>query len=108
MSGEDLRVSSAHLGELAGRQAQAAGEVRTASLPADGAVAEVNSTHGSIAAATSSALKAVLASRQTAGTTVAGVSVALSGTLTASAARYDQTDSEAGSALDSQMRPGQS
>ncbi|RAV08219.1 ESX-1 secretion-associated protein [Mycolicibacterium sp. GF69] len=104
MSGDELRVSAAHLGELAERQATAAADARVATLRPEGVDAAVRSTHGSIAAPTASALDSVLASRRSAGANIADASAALCDKLTDAAARYDRTDDSAGSALNAQMR----
>ncbi|SEH56061.1 Excreted virulence factor EspC, type VII ESX diderm [Mycolicibacterium rutilum] len=105
MSGEELRVTTAHLSELAVRHERAAHETRSATVATEGVDAAVKNTHGSIASATSSALDAVLSSRHSAGDRMANVSDTLRDKLTDAAKRYGSTDEAQGSALDSQVRP---
>ena len=107
MSGDELRVSAAPLGNLAARHARAAADARAATLSPDGVCAAVRTTHGSVATPTSSALEAVLVSRQDAGAKVAETSAALCDNLTGAATRYERTDDAAGSALNAQMRVGE-
>lgn len=105
MSRDDLRVTTAHLGDLAVRQGRAAAEIRSATASVDGVDAAVRSTHGSIASATASAVEGVLAARRTAGTRMAETSDGLSDKLTQAAQRYDRADDALGGALEAQM-PG--
>jgi hypothetical protein len=107
MSGDELRVTTAHVGDLAVKQGRAAFEIRAATFVADGADAAVSSTHGIIASATTSALEAVLAARRTAGTKMAAVADDLCDKLSSAARRYDQIDEATGDALDTQMPTGQ-
>jgi hypothetical protein len=107
MSGDDLRVTTAHLGELAVKQGRAAGGIRSATLLTEGAEAAVRTTHGSIAAASVSALAAVLAARRSAGSKMAEVSDALCDKLTEAANRYDQADDAMSGILRAQMQTGQ-
>ena len=107
MSGDDLRVTTAHLGELAVTQGRAAIGIRSATIAADGAQAAVRSTHGSIAAASVSALAAVLAARRSAGTKMAAISDDLCDKLTEAAKRYDMTDEAMSGTLSTQMQTGQ-
>jgi len=106
MSRDDLRVTTAHLGDLAGRQGRAAAEIRSATTSVDGVDAAVRSTHGSIASATASAVESVLSTRRDAGTTMAAVSDGLSDSLTEAAQRYDRTDDAFGAALETQIPAG--
>ena len=92
MSGDDLRVTAEHLGDLAVRQERAAAETRNATRPVEGVDAAVRSTHGNIAAATSGALDAVLQARLSAGNRMAGVSDALRDKLTQATTRYGHVD----------------
>jgi hypothetical protein len=61
MSGDDLRVTTAHLGDLAVKQGKAAVGIRSATIITEGADAAVRSTHGTVASATAAALASVLA-----------------------------------------------
>jgi predicted transcriptional regulator len=107
MSGDDLRVTTAHLGELAVKQGRAAAGIRSATIGAEGAEAAVRSTHGSIASASVSALAAVLAARRSAGTKMAAISDDLCDKLTEAAKRYDQADEAMSGTLGTQMQVGQ-
>jgi hypothetical protein len=106
MSRDDLRVTTAHLGDLTAHQDRAAADLRSATLAVDGADAAVRSTHGSIAAATASAVEAVLSSRRYAGTRMAAFSDELCDNLADAAKRYDRTDEAMGGALASRLPAG--
>jgi Excreted virulence factor EspC, type VII ESX diderm len=106
MSRDDLRVTTAHLGDLAVHQGRAAAEIRSARLAAEGVDAAVRSTHGSIASATVSALEAALSTRHSAATRMAAISDELCDKLTGAAKRYEMTDDAMGSALDAEMQAG--
>ncbi len=107
MSGDDLRVTTAHLGELAVKQGRAAVGIRSATIVAEGAEAAVRSTHGSIASASVSALAAVLAARRCAGTKMAAISDDLCSKLAEAAKRYDQADDATSATLGTQVHVGQ-
>jgi hypothetical protein len=107
LSGDDLRVTTAHLGELAVKQGRAAGGIRSAVIVAEGADATVRSTHGSIASASASALAVVLVARRSAGAKIAAISDDLCDKLTEAAKRYDQVDDAMSGALGGQMQSGQ-
>jgi Excreted virulence factor EspC, type VII ESX diderm len=106
MSGDDLRVTTAHLVELAVEQLQAASETRSATFAVEGADAAVRSTHGIIASATASALEGAVCARRNAGMKVAAISDDLGGRLSEAARRYDRIDDAMGGALDGQVRAG--
>jgi hypothetical protein len=105
MSGDDLRVTTAHLVDLAAGQVRAAADIRSATVAAEGVDAAVRSTHGVIASATAGAVSQILAARREAGTKMATVSDELSGKLTEAARLYDQIDDAAGRELDGQVQP---
>jgi hypothetical protein len=107
MSGDDLRVTTDHLGDLAVKQGTAAVAIRAATIMADGAAAAVTRTHGSVSSATASALATVLAARRIAGTTMAAISDDLCGKLAQAAKRYDHADNAMNGALGTQMQAGQ-
>jgi Excreted virulence factor EspC, type VII ESX diderm len=107
MSGDDLRVTTAHLGELSAKQDRAAVGIRSATILADGAATAVRTTHGSIASASAGALEAVLAARRTAGTKMAAISDGLCDKLSEAAKRYDQADDAMSAALREQRKAGQ-
>jgi hypothetical protein len=106
MSGDDLRVTTAHLGDLAAKQGKAAAQTRAATYAVEGVDAAVRTTHGSIASATASAVEAVLAARRGAGTKMAAISDDLSDKLADAAKRYDQVDDSLGARLDDEMQTG--
>ena len=107
MSGDDLRVTTAHLGDLAVKQARAAVEIRSATMLPEGAEAAVSSTHGSVASASASALTAVLAARRNAGAKLAAISDELCDKLAHAAKRYEQADEAMSGTLRTQMQTGQ-
>jgi hypothetical protein len=106
MSGDDLRVTTAHLNELTVQQVHVAADTRSATAAAEGVDAAVRSTHGTIASATAGAVSAVVAARRSAGMKVAAISDDLGHKLAAAAQRYDQIDDAMGRAVDGQVRPG--
>jgi hypothetical protein len=103
MSGDDLRVTTAHLDELTVQQARAAAETRSATFRTEGVDAAVRSTHGAIASATAGALSDVVAARHAAGMKIAAISDDLGRRLHEAARRYDQVDGEMGRVLDGQL-----
>lgn len=105
MSGDDLRVATTHLDELAGQQVRAAAATRAATLVTEGVDAAVRTTHGAIATATADAVSEIVAARRGAGTRVASISDDLGHQLTEAARRYEQTDEATGRALDEQVQP---
>ena len=107
MSGDDLRVTTAHLGDLAGTQGRAAAAIRSATMLAEGTDAVVRSTHGSVASASASALTAVLAARRSAGAKMAAISDDLCDKLAEAAKRYDHTNDTMSRILRAQMQAGQ-
>ena len=106
MSGDDLRVDTAHLRALAIGQQQAATGIRAATALTDGVDEVVRSTHGVIASATANAMAAVQTARQTAGSKMAEVSDGLNQKLNDAAARYCQVDGAMGGSLDRSRNPG--
>jgi hypothetical protein len=107
MSGDDLRVTTVHLGDLAVKQARAAAEIRSATMLPEGADAAVRSTHGDVASASAGALASVLAARRSAGAKMAAASDDLCDKLTQSAKRYDWADDAMSGNLRTQMQAGQ-
>lgn len=105
MSGDDLRVTTAHLDELTVQQVRAAAATRSATFLADGVDATVRSTHGVIASATADAVSAVIEARRGAGMKIAAISDDLGHKLHEAARRYDQTDEATGRVLDGQVQP---
>jgi ESX secretion-associated protein EspC/F len=107
MSGDELRVVTTHLSELADQQSRAAAGIRSAMTMTDGADGEVRQTHGAIASASASALTAVLAARRTAGMRMAAISDDLCDKLTQAAKQYDRADQLMSGTLCGQMQIGQ-
>jgi hypothetical protein len=107
VSGDDLRVTTAHLSELSVKQGHAAVGIRSATILAEGAAVAVRTTHGSIASASASALEAALAARRTAGAKMAAISNRLCDKLSEAAKRYDEADNAMSAALREQMQVGQ-
>lgn len=106
MSGDDLHVTTAHLSDLAAKQAKAASETRSATFAVEGVDAAVRSTHGSIASSTATAVEAVISARRDAGTKMAAISDDLGDKLADAAKRYDEVDTSSRDVLDGQMRAG--
>jgi hypothetical protein len=104
MSG-DLRVTTAHVRDLAVKQGGAAAQITAATVVTERAEALVRSTHGCIASATADAVAAVQAARRSAGEKMATISESLGGKLNEAAARYDQVDAAMGGILDGQLLP---
>jgi alkylhydroperoxidase family enzyme len=107
MSGDDLRVTTVHLGELSDKQRQAAVGIRSATTLAEGTEAAVRSTHGSVASASARALSAVLDARRAAGVKMAEISDDLGDKLTQTAKRYGHADDAISGILRTQMQTGQ-
>ena len=107
MSGDDLRVTTGDLGDLAVKQGCAAAGIRGATQLTEGADAAVRTTHGSIASTSASALSAVLTARRSAGTRMAAISDDLCDKLTEAAKRYDLAGDAISGALRTQMQVGQ-
>lgn len=105
MSGEALRVTTAHLRELAAKQAQAAAEITSATEVADGVGTSVRKSHGVIAWSTAGAVEAIQQARRGAGNIMAAACNAMSEKLLVAAAQYDQLDGAAGGRIDQEMRP---
>lgn len=106
MSGDDLRVTTAHLDELTVQQVRAAAAIRSATVLAEGADAAIRSTHGVIASATAGAVSDIVAARRDAGMKIAAISDDLGHKLKEAARCYDRSDDAAGRLLDEQVRPG--
>ena len=105
MSGDPLRVTTAHLRELAAKQAQAAAEITSATEVVDGVDTSVRKSHGVIAWSTAGAVEAIQHARRAAGHEMAAVSNGMSENLADAAAQYDQVDGAIGGRLDREMRP---
>lgn len=105
MSGDDLRVTTAHLDELTAQQVRAAAATRAATALAEGVDGAIRSTHGVIASATASAVSDIVAARRDAGMKIAAISDDLGHKLNEAARRYDQSDEAMGRVLDGQVRP---
>lgn len=106
MSGDDVRVTTAHLDELTVHQARAATATRSATVLAEGVDAAIRSTHGVIASATAGAVSDIVTARRDAGMKIAVISDDLGHKLNEAARRYAQSDDAMGHVLDEQVRPG--
>jgi hypothetical protein len=104
MSGDALRVTTAHLAELASKQGRAAAATRWAAYAVDGVDTAIRSTHGSIASATADAIATVVSTRRDAGTSMAVISEDLSHKLVDAARRYKEVDEAARDALEGRVR----
>lgn len=104
MSGEALRVTTAHLNELAAKQAQAAAEIISATEVVDGVDTSMRTTHGIIAWSTAGAVEAIQHARRATGNQIAALSRAMSEDLTDAASQYDRVDGAMGGRLGQQMR----
>jgi hypothetical protein len=101
----DLRVTTAHLLELAAKQRHAASEIKSAAQLADGVDTSVRLTHGVISWSTAGAVEAVLNARRSADTSIEGVSEGMADSLESAAAAYDRIDGMVGGRLDDRMQP---
>lgn len=99
MPSENLRVTTAHLRELAARHDQAAGELTAATGVVAGVDHLVRISHGSVAALTAQELSTIEQARRAAGRDVVGASPQLGGDLSAAASHYDTTDHLSGKCL---------
>ncbi len=104
MSGEALRVTTAHLRELAAKQAQAAAEISSATEVVDGVDTAMRTTHGVIAWSTAGAVEAIQHARRAAGNEIAAVSTGMSENLADAARQYERVDGAMGGRLGQQMR----
>jgi ESX secretion-associated protein EspC/F len=105
MSGEALRVTTAHLRDLAVKQQKAATEIRGATHVIEGVDTAVRISHGVIAWSTAAAVEAIQNARQSSGNAMAEASEGMRDRLFDAATRYDQVDGAMGAHLDSVMRP---
>jgi hypothetical protein len=101
----ELRVSVAHLGELAAKQGEAAAAIVSATDAVTGVGASVAGTHGAISSSTAAAVAAVEHARRTAGGTLERESRKMQRRLTRSAANYELTDRQVGGVLTRRVRP---
>jgi 4-hydroxyphenylpyruvate dioxygenase-like putative hemolysin len=101
----ELRVTEAHLRELAAKQGDAAVVIRSATDAADGVAGAVDTTHGPISSATAAAVAAAETARGQAGAQAAAESRHMQDRLEASAASYADVDQAVGGALNAQLRP---
>ena len=104
MSGDDLRVTTAHLVELTVQQVRAAARPDPATFAAEGVDAAVRSTHGDHCFGDRRCRPRVLEARRGAGVKVAAISDDLGGKLAEAARRYDEMDDAMGRALDGQVQ----
>lgn len=100
MSEEDLRVTPAHLRDLAASHSLAAAAIASATETASGVDRSIHTSHGAIAWSTARALEAMHEVRRDAGYSVACESEALRRNLISAADRYGATDQASGAVLD--------
>jgi hypothetical protein len=101
----DLRVTSAHVRELAARQAAAAAQIQQAAAAAEGTTASMAVTHGFVCAPAILAVQAAEAARSAACAAMAAVSTDLNENLTTAATVYDDVDAQSGQNLSGEMHP---
>jgi hypothetical protein len=99
----ELRVTEAHLRELAAKQGEAAADIQSATDAADSLGAAVGSTHGPISSATAAAVRAAESARGQACAQTAAESRDMQDRLEASATAYASVDQSASRALSTQI-----
>ena len=100
----ELRVTAAHLRELAVKQGEAAAIIQSATGAIDGLAAAVGATHGPISSATAAAVGAAESARGQVGAQTAAESRGMQDRLEASATAYGSVDQAVGGALNAQIR----
>ncbi|MCH9730552.1 MAG: ESX-1 secretion-associated protein [Actinomycetia bacterium] len=106
MSRDELKVTTAHLRELAAKHGQTAAEVTSATETVSGVDTAIRKSHGLIAWSSAGAVEAIQEARRGAGKCAADESEALSENLISAAGRYEATDHASGASLDRQLPPG--
>jgi hypothetical protein len=105
MSGE-LKVTTAHVRGLAGKQGEIATEIESARAATDAVLRDVLFSHGAICGSANDALAVAVAARDSACAAMREVSTGLEEHLTAAAAAYDAADASTTGALDQSMLGG--
>jgi Excreted virulence factor EspC, type VII ESX diderm len=105
MSGDTLRVTTAHLRDLAVQQQKAATDIRGATHVIEGVDTAVRISHGVIAWSTAAAVEAIQNARRRSANAMAEESEGIRDRLFDAATRYDQVDGAIGVRLDSVMPP---
>jgi hypothetical protein len=100
----ELRVTTAHLRELAARQGDAVAVIQSATGAIDGLAGAVGATHGPISSATAAAVQAAESARGEAGAQTAAESGGMQDRLEASANAYGSVDQAVGGALNARIR----
>lgn len=100
-----LHVETADLRRLSGKQTAIADNASTAGSTAIGTPASVAETHGTVCAATSSAVGKAAVARRTAAFAVQTAAEDLATGLTTAADEYDRTDAEELDSMNREMRP---
>ncbi|MGB0970194.1 MAG: ESX-1 secretion-associated protein [Mycobacterium sp.] len=103
MSRDELKVTTAHLRELAAKHGQTAAEVTSATETVSGVDTAIRTSHGLIAWSSAGAVEAIQAARRGAGKCAADESEVLSKNLISAADRYEATDKASGANLDRQL-----
>ncbi|MGV0836281.1 ESX-1 secretion-associated protein [Mycolicibacterium thermoresistibile] len=104
MTGE-LRVDTAHVRDLSGRQSDAATQIAAATEVAQGVSSSMFVNHGIACSAANAAVLAAEMARKAAGTRMQVESTELSQKLNIAAERYDKTDAQAAASINAQMHP---
>lgn len=105
MSG-DLKVTTAHVRDLAGKQGEIAIEIESAGAATDAVLRDVLFSHGAICGSANDALAVAVAARDSACSAVREASTNLQEKLNAAAVAYDATDLSASGTLDQTMLGG--
>ena len=105
MSGE-LKVTTAHVRDLAGKQSEVATEIETAGAATEAVLRDVLFSHGAICGSANDALAAAVAARDSACTAMHEVSTSLEEHLNTAAAAYVAADAATSGTLDQTMLGG--
>ncbi|ODR26604.1 ESX-1 secretion-associated protein [Mycolicibacterium porcinum] len=105
MSDGMLGVTAPYVRELSGRQRKAEGYIKVGATITDGVSESMLVNHGVICLSSITALALANGAREAACAAMASVSQDMSKKLTAAAAKYDQTDAQAGADIGKEMHP---
>jgi hypothetical protein len=105
LSGE-VKVTTAHVRDLAGRQGEIAAEIELAGAATEAVLRDVLFSHGAICGPANDALAAAVAARDSACAAMQEVSTSLQEKLNVAAVAYDATDASTSSTLDQTMLGG--
>ncbi len=105
MPHHELRVTTAHLHDLAATQTRAAADITSASQLAADTDHRIRSSHGVIASDMADAVTALQRSRRNCGMWLVEKAETLGANLTEAARRYEASDERAGAEIDQQLQP---